>query len=165
MNWIQSSPELRLIIEPCQRAGYSGHTQMVAENIVWVKYSLLSEQRLTEQGAPEDAGCNLPFSVILCVAQQCSQCGHAMWLGLKGESTNREDPRIEGAVSRGKNKVRKWTGFWLQGCIIVSYWHLISSRIFLRSELTCTLISAVDWLLRQFISCRESPHQILVVLT
>lgn len=49
--------------------------------------------------------------------------------------------------------------------IIVSYWHLISSRIFFRSgpgqELTSTLTSPVDWFLRQLISCKDNPDQLV----
>lgn len=49
--------------------------------------------------------------------------------------------------------------------IIVSYWHLISSRICFRSgpgqELTSTLTSPVDWFLRQLISCKDNPDQLV----
>lgn len=49
--------------------------------------------------------------------------------------------------------------------ISVSYWHLISSRIFLRSgpgqALTSTLTSPVDCFLRQFISWKHHPDRVI----
>lgn len=50
--------------------------------------------------------------------------------------------------------------------ISVSYWHLKSSKICLRSgpgqALTSTLTSPVDCFLRQFISCKHNPDQMRI---